>query len=171
MVACFQTQHSALTEPSAGDRQALVCSSAATRVAAFLQTVARSRLASSCVRRERNNFPQLPLLSLYCCLSRFFLAALGLAALLHVLLFTCACLATPPSSLPSIGRLCWLLAFARSSSSLYLLACLALSDALLSSRMAWRCSMPLPVLGFAVSGRQRPQLGSLGLTFSRVFSM
>ena len=70
VVACFQTQHSALTEPSAGDRQALVCSSAATRVAAFLQTVARSRLASSCVRRERNNFPQLPLLSLYCCLSR-----------------------------------------------------------------------------------------------------
>ena len=28
VVACFQTQHSALTEPSAGDRQALVCSSA-----------------------------------------------------------------------------------------------------------------------------------------------
>ena len=35
VVACFQTQHSALTEPSAGARQALVCSSAATRVVAY----------------------------------------------------------------------------------------------------------------------------------------
>ena len=61
--------HRAERRRSAGARL-LVCSSAATRVAAFLQTVARSRLASSCVRRERNNFPQLPLLSLYCCLSR-----------------------------------------------------------------------------------------------------
>ena len=125
VVACFQTQHSALTEPSAGARQALVirchtCCSFLRNCCSF----------TSCdflrpPRIHRNKFCRLLcLLSLrkYCCLSRFFLAALGLAALLHVLLFTSACLATPPSSLPSIGRLCWLVAFARSSSSLYWLA-------------------------------------------------
>ena len=56
--------HRAERRRSAGARL-LVCCHTCCR----LQTVARSRL-TSCVRRERNNFPQLPLLSLYCCLSR-----------------------------------------------------------------------------------------------------
>ena len=57
--------HRAERRRSAGARLLVCC-----HTCCSLQTVARSRLASSCVRRERNNFPQLPLLSLYCCLSR-----------------------------------------------------------------------------------------------------
>ena len=81
----------------------------------------------------------LPLLSLrkYCCLSRFFLAVLGFAALLHVLVFTSACLLNAPW-LPSIGRLCSLVGFARSSSSLYWLAWRSLTP----SCQVWLAAAP-----------------------------
>ena len=159
------TQHSPSRAQVLGRRS----SSAATRVVAFLQTVARSRLATSRVRREfiEINFAaSTAVLGKYCCLSRFFLAALGLAALLHVLLFTSACLATPPSSLPSIGRLCWLVGFARSSSSLYWLAWRSLTP---SCQVGWLGAAPChlcPCLG----RRQRPGTAASGLSQLADFS-
>ena len=77
------------------------------------------------------------LAALHLPLSRFFLAVLGFAALLHVLVFTSACLLNAPW-LPSIGRLCSLVGFARSSSSLYWLAWRSLTP----SCQVWLAAAP-----------------------------
>ena len=109
---------------------------------------------------------QLPLLSLrkYCCLSRFFLAVLGFAALLHVLLFTSACLLNAPW-LPSIGRLCWWLV---------LLDLLLVSTGLpgaahaTSFQLGWLVAAPChlcPCLG----RRQRPATAAAGLSRLDIF--